>query len=130
MEYLGEKRRLTPCRCNAYVLALIEGFAHLTDRLRDANAKIVEAKDLREKELEQFASISDEWLQREENYKAEIKRLELFLAKESKDGMASVALARSESVVDRADSKRFHAKVKRVSNLQNQGMRTPLLAAH
>ncbi|KAK4137964.1 hypothetical protein BT67DRAFT_127062 [Trichocladium antarcticum] len=109
-----------PVACNAYVLALIEGFAHLTDRLRDANAKIVEAKDLREKELEQFASISDEWLQREENYKAEIKRLELFLAKESKDGMASVALARSESVVDRAGSKRFHAKAKRVSNSQNQ----------
>jgi hypothetical protein len=82
---------------------------------------------LREKELEQFAGISEEWLQREENYKAEIKRLELFLAKESKDGMASVALARSESIVDRAGSKRFHARVKRVSNSQNQGT---LLALH
>jgi hypothetical protein len=56
-----------------------------------------------------------------EAYKAEVKRLELALARESKDGVASVALARHGSLVDRVGSKRFHARLVRLNNLQSQG---------
>ena len=55
-------------------------------------------------------------MQRERDYKAEIKRLEVIMAKESTDGVASVHLARHDSLVNRSDSKRFEARLKRMSN--------------
>lgn len=90
--------------------------------MRDTEDKLAELKDLRERELEQFRGMTEEWMETGEAYKAEVKRLELALVKESKDGVASVALARHGSLIDRAGSKRFQAKLKRLSNPQNQGM--------
>ncbi|KAK4113794.1 hypothetical protein N656DRAFT_599541 [Canariomyces notabilis] len=104
-----------PVCYNSHVLALIEGFAHVTEQLREKDEAFAELKNIREKELEQFRSVSEEWVRREEGYKAEVKRLELVLAKESKDGVASVAMARQGSLVDRAGSKRFRARVERIS---------------
>ncbi|KAK3378318.1 hypothetical protein B0H63DRAFT_479546 [Podospora didyma] len=109
-----------PVMYNAYVLALLEGFGRVTKELRTAEDRLDELKNLREKELEQFRSMSEEWMRREGDYKAEIKRLELTLAKESKDGVLSVALARQESKIDRSASKRFQARLKRLSNSQEQ----------
>ncbi len=71
---------------------------------------------MRDKELEQFRGVSEDWIKREQDYRAEIKRLELTLARESKDGMACVALTRHGSLVDRAASKRFRERLKRLSN--------------
>lgn len=109
-------------RYNSHVLHLIEGFAHLTEDLRDAEHMLSELKKLRVMELNQFRSISEEWMQKEDAYKAEIKRLELILAKESKDGVACVALARQNSVINRSESKDFQERVKRLSNPRKQGM--------
>ncbi|KAL2266321.1 hypothetical protein VTJ83DRAFT_5673 [Remersonia thermophila] len=97
------------------VFSLIEGFYRLTQRLRDTEEKLAELKDLRERELDQFRGMSEEWMETAETYKAEIKRLELALAKESQDGVASVALVRQGSLVDRAGSKRFQARVRRIN---------------
>ena len=110
------------CRYNSCVLALIEGFYRLTRKMKEAEDQLAELKDLRERELEQFRGMTEEWMGAGEAYRAEIKRLELALAKESKDGMASVALARHGSLVDRAGSKRFQAKLKRLSGSDDQGM--------
>jgi hypothetical protein len=66
--------------------------------------------------------MTEEWMETGEAYKAEIKRLELALAQESKDGVASVALARHGSLVDRAGSKRFQARLKRINKTEIQGM--------
>ncbi|KAK4169174.1 hypothetical protein QBC43DRAFT_170008, partial [Cladorrhinum sp. PSN259] len=106
---------------NSYVLSLIEGFAHINQRLESCQGELDELKKAREMELEQFRAISEEWMEREEAYKAEIKRLELILAKESKNGVASVALARHESLVDRSGTKRFKARLDRVSNSHERG---------
>ncbi|KAL2191000.1 hypothetical protein L209DRAFT_793199 [Thermothelomyces heterothallicus CBS 203.75] len=73
----------------------------LTRRLQDVEEQLAEIKDLRERELDQFRGMTKEWMETSEAYKAEVKRLELALAKESKDGVASVALARHGSLVDR-----------------------------
>lgn len=113
-------------RYNAHIRALLEGFGHLTERLQETEEKFAELKNLREKELEEFRGISEDWVQREEGYKAEIKRLELVLAKESKDGVASVALARHESLIDRSGSKRFRERLKRARNSHQQGRRLAL----
>ena len=102
-------------RYNSLVHNVLEGFAHLTKRLQALEQELAELKNLREKELEQFRGISEEWIQREDGYKAEIKRLEVVLAKESKDGLASVTLARQDTLIDRSGSKRFQARLKRMS---------------
>jgi hypothetical protein len=69
--------------------------------------------------------MTEEWMEKGEAYAAEIKRLELALAKESKDGVACVAVMRHGSLVDRAGSKRFQARLKRISNSQDEeGMLT------
>jgi hypothetical protein len=107
---------LTPHSYNSCVLSLIEGFYRLTRKLRDTEEQLAELKDLRERELEQFRGMTEEWMETREAYKAEIKRLELTLAEESKDGVASVALARHGSLVNRAGSKRFQDRLKRMSN--------------
>lgn len=111
-------------RYNSLVHNVLEGFARLTKRLQALEQELAELKNLREKELEQFRGISEEWIQREDGYKAEIKRLEVVLAKESKDGLASVTLARQNTLIDRSGSKRFQAKLKRMSTTANrdQGM--------
>ena len=102
-------------------MALIEGFANRDRQLQQAQRELSELKVLRERELEQFRGISEEWIQREDGYKAEIRRLELVLAHESPDGVASVALARHGSLVDRSGTKRFQARLKRLSNSQGDG---------
>lgn len=102
-------------------MTLLEGFICLTQRLHEATNELSELKTLREKELEEFRDLSEEWLQRENDYKAEIKRLELVLAKESKDGVGCVAVSRHNSIVDRSGSKRFQARVKRARSPQRGG---------
>ena len=106
---------------NSCVLHLIEGFYRLTRRQRETEEQLAELKDLRERELEQFRGMTEEWMETGEAYKAEIKRLELALAQESKDGVARVALARHGSLVDRAGSKRFQARLKRINKTESLG---------
>ncbi|KAK0670867.1 hypothetical protein QBC41DRAFT_387714 [Cercophora samala] len=114
----GERGGL-PVEYNSHVLVLLEGFGHLVEQLNKTQEELAELKNLREKEVEQFRGISEEWIQRENGYKAEIKRLELVLAKESKDGVASVALARHGSLINRSGTKKFQARLKRLSSSQD-----------
>lgn len=104
-----------PVEYNAHVLHLLEGFSKLQRRKDEADARITELKEARERDLEEFKSMSAEWISRENNYKAEIKRLELLLATTSSNGMETVALARSNSLVDRKDTRRFVAKINQIS---------------
>ncbi|KAK4177492.1 hypothetical protein QBC36DRAFT_142861, partial [Triangularia setosa] len=120
MGYRGKRGGL-PVEYNSHVLVLLEGFGHLVEQLNKTQEELAELKNLREKEVEQFRGISEEWIQRENGYKAEIKRLELVLAKESKDGLASVTLARHGSLINRSGTKRFQARLKRMSSSQDAG---------
>ncbi|KAL2136788.1 hypothetical protein VTI74DRAFT_1440 [Chaetomium olivicolor] len=116
----GRAQEGLPVAYNSCILVLIEGFYKLTAKLRDTEEELGELKVLRELELEQFRSMTEEWMETSKNYKAEVKRLELALANESKDGTARVALARHGSLVDRAGSKRFHARLQALNNKQAQ----------
>ncbi|KAK0619323.1 hypothetical protein B0T14DRAFT_566197 [Immersiella caudata] len=109
-----------PAVYNSYILCMIEGIGKMTRHLRKKEEELEELKGLREKELEEFRGISEDWIKREKDYKAEIKRLELIMARESSEGVASVALARHGSLVNRSDSKRFQAQVKRLSDSRDQ----------
>lgn len=109
------------CRYNSYVFSLIEGFAKASRQVEILEEEVAELKSLREKELEQFRGISEEWIQRENDYRAEVKRLELIPAEESKDGVASVTLARRNTFVNRLGSKQFGDKLRGMSNSEDQG---------
>ncbi|KAI0016746.1 hypothetical protein F4780DRAFT_797507 [Xylariomycetidae sp. FL0641] len=65
-----------PVEYNAHVLHLIEGYAAARARVRAAEAAGREAREALELNFEHFRAVADEWVEREGQYKAEIKRLE------------------------------------------------------
>lgn len=116
-----------PIQYNGHVLALLEGYAklrrELDDTRRAAADEVEEVKKLRIQELEAYRLLSEDWLKRQKDYDAEVKRLELLLAHHTQEGMATVALARAGSVVDRGARARkgFEERVKRLSRGDDGG---------
>ncbi|KAF2971217.1 hypothetical protein GQX73_g2316 [Xylaria multiplex] len=94
-----------PIQYNSYVLHLVEGFAAAQENIRKAETAYRELKQSLEHNFEQFCLVADDWLERESQYRAEVKRLEVLLSKSSKSGLEAVALARTNSIVDRSGSK-------------------------
>ncbi|KAI1280155.1 hypothetical protein F5Y07DRAFT_413304 [Xylaria sp. FL0933] len=94
-----------PIQYNTYVLHLVEGFAVAQRNTRKAESAYQEARRSLEQNLEQFRLVAEEWLERESHYRAEVKRLEVLLSKCSRSGLEAVALARTNSIVDRSSSK-------------------------
>jgi hypothetical protein len=116
-----------PIQYNGHVLALLEGYAKIKQELEStkltAAAEVEEVKKMRMRELESYRNLSDDWLEKQKGYMAEIKRLELLLAHHTEEGMATVALARAGSVVDRGAKARkgFEERVKRLSRGDDGG---------
>ena len=102
-----------PIKYNANILHLMEGFGKLQRDTASLQTELDDVKCGRLRDLEQFRGISDEWLVREAQYKAEIKRLEVIISRTSRDGLEAVALARTTSLVSRGgqDGKRFRSRV-------------------
>ncbi|KAI1800574.1 hypothetical protein F4811DRAFT_564671 [Daldinia bambusicola] len=109
--------RPIPIEYNSYILHLIEGFANVQERIQTVDSAYAEARHSLEHHLEHFKSVADEWLEREGQYRAEIKRLEVLLSRTSSDGLEAVTLARTNSVVDRngPEAKKFVSRLKRLS---------------
>ncbi|KAH9999250.1 hypothetical protein F4779DRAFT_162442 [Xylariaceae sp. FL0662B] len=103
-----------PVAYNSYVQYLIEALAEARAKSRTADTACAQAKQLVEEHLAYFNTVADEWLERESQYKAEIKRLEVLLSKTSRSGLEAVTLARTNSVVDRTGPqvKHFATKLK------------------
>ncbi|KAI8627772.1 hypothetical protein F5Y19DRAFT_165898 [Xylariaceae sp. FL1651] len=89
-----------PLEYNTYVLHLVEGFANAREKIRSVDRAYQEVKQSLEQNLEQFRLVADDWLERESQYRAEVKRLEVLLS--TRDGLEAVTLARTNSVVDRS----------------------------
>ncbi|KAI0436584.1 hypothetical protein F4803DRAFT_556864 [Xylaria telfairii] len=94
-----------PIEYNSYILHLIEGFAKARENVRKAEGAYQELKQSLEQNLDQFRLVVNDWLKRESQYQAEVKRLEVLLSKSSRDGLEAVTLARTNSVVDRSGTK-------------------------
>ncbi|KAI0532955.1 hypothetical protein GGR58DRAFT_139744 [Xylaria digitata] len=94
-----------PIQYNSYVLHLVEGFAAAQESIHKAETAYQELKQSLEHNFEQFRLVADDWLERESQYRAEVKRLEVLLSKSSQSGLEAVALARTNSIVDRSGSK-------------------------
>lgn len=92
-----------PIEYNSYILHLIEAFDHTQEKIEAANAARDQAQNSCSHLTQDFKTVADEWAKREAQYKAEVKRLEVILARTSRDGLETVTLARTNSVVDRRE---------------------------
>lgn len=68
-----------PVEYNSYILHLIEGFAKARENVRKAEGAYQELKQSLEQNLDQFRLVVNDWLKRESQYQAEVKRLEVLL---------------------------------------------------
>ncbi|KAK7738436.1 hypothetical protein SLS62_011391 [Diatrype stigma] len=118
-----------PIQHNACVMTIIEAYGKKNQTIRALESKITEAKAAHERTREHTRELADEWLGREKQYKAEIKRLELLLASTSQEGVAAVSLARAGSVVDRhgPEAKKLQSELRRLSGhkLEEEEPSTP-----
>ncbi|KAI0969846.1 hypothetical protein F4678DRAFT_463178 [Xylaria arbuscula] len=107
-----------PVHYNSYILHLVEGFARAQENVSKTETAYQEAKESLEHNLEEFRLVADDWLVRESQYKAEVKRLEVLLSKCSRNGLEAVTLARTNSVVDRSGSESdgFLSRLKKLRN--------------
>lgn len=107
-----------PIEYNAYILHLIESFRDAHVRIGIANGARCTAQELHHQVEQDFKMVADEWGKREAQYKAEVKRLEVILARTSRDGLETVTLARTNSVVDRGvpDPRQFVTKLRELRN--------------
>ncbi|CRK25762.1 hypothetical protein BN1723_006657 [Verticillium longisporum] len=103
-----------PVEFDPHVRHLLEGFSGLQTSLHETQQLLDEETETKRRSLDEFTTMSIDWGKKESDYKAEIRRLELLLARASPEGVAAVVLARSGSVVDRSlvESRRFKARIR------------------
>lgn len=111
-----------PVQYNTYILHLMEAFHDMQGKIDAANTARIEMYDTCNQVSQDFKTITDEWVKREAQYKAEVKRLEVIIARTSRDGLETVALARTNSVMHRGepDPRQF---VARLQELRSQEAR-------
>jgi len=87
-----------PIHFNSCILHVVEAYWNLKERVKASDMKIEDLKEGHRRDIEEFETMAKAWEASEKNYKAEVKRLEVLLSK-TRGGMATVAMARSNSVL-------------------------------
>jgi len=87
-----------PIHFNSCILHVVEEYWNLREQTKVNESKIEGLKENHRRDIDEFEAISNAWEETEKNYKAEVKRLEVLLSK-TQGGMASVAMARSKSLL-------------------------------
>ncbi|XEU99435.1 hypothetical protein FSHL1_004722 [Fusarium sambucinum] len=82
-----------------HVLLLCEFYGTRHLKIAELESQLAEAKDELEKERERHKSIEEHWMVQDARYKAEVKRLEIFIHDTSDKGMEAVVLARVGSLI-------------------------------
>ncbi|EEY23217.1 conserved hypothetical protein [Verticillium alfalfae VaMs.102] len=118
-----------PVEFDPHIRHLLEGFSGLQTSLHETQQLLAEETETKRRSLDEFTTMSIDWGKKESDYKAEIRRLELLLARAAPEGVAAVVLARSGSVVDRslAESRRFKARIR---DLTDGAGVDPILSQH
>lgn len=107
-----------PIRYNSHVLYMIEAYRKQKLKIAAAAEKAAVAERELEKEREGVRATAAQWREREENYRKEVKRLELLLAKNSEHGTGAVIMARHDSEVDRAAGRAFRERLRQLGTDQ------------
>ena len=96
-------------RLNSNILTLLEAYRDLTEE-KETIQQQLEEENQKERQLrDHFAKAEQEWSTKEEQYKAEIKRLEILMA-QGKSGLAAVLQARQDSIVKRKKAAETHCE--------------------
>lgn len=107
-----------PRHLNGFVAGIIEEFRVYLSQTKRVQNSFDELRQTREKEVQEFAAMAEEWKVRENAFDSEIDRLEHIIAATQK-GADSVIMARAGSVCKRNDGEAFRAKLKRLR--KNEG---------
>lgn len=82
-----------------HVLLLCEFYGTRHDKIAKLESQLAEAKDALEKETKRHNSIEEHWMVQDARFRAEVKRLEMFIHRTSSKGMEAVVLARAGSLI-------------------------------
>ncbi|PVH87031.1 hypothetical protein DL98DRAFT_567284 [Cadophora sp. DSE1049] len=87
-----------PVEYNNCILHVLEAYHELRTELRLREETIEELKHTHTKDIKDFEMLATQWETKEQDYKAEMKKLEVLLSK-TDGGLEKVSLARSKSTV-------------------------------
>ncbi|CAG8959156.1 hypothetical protein HYFRA_00013020 [Hymenoscyphus fraxineus] len=85
-----------PVEYNYCILHVLEAYQDLTVQVNAKQEIIDELKKSHTKDIKEFEVLATQWEKKEQDYKAELKKLEVLLSK-TEGGMESVVMARSNS---------------------------------
>ncbi|KAF4423752.1 hypothetical protein FACUT_10445 [Fusarium acutatum] len=83
----------------SHILLLCEAYGTRHRKIAKLERELAEAKMALKDEASRHSSIEEHWMVQDARYKAEIKRLEMFIHRTSNQGMEAVALARAGSLL-------------------------------
>ncbi|KAF5544932.1 hypothetical protein FMEXI_6335 [Fusarium mexicanum] len=82
-----------------HILLLCEAYGTRHSKIAKLERELAEAKMALKDEASRHSSIEEHWMVQDARYKAEVKRLEMFIHRTSDQGMEAVALARAGSLL-------------------------------
>ncbi|KAF5723895.1 hypothetical protein FMUND_1410 [Fusarium mundagurra] len=83
----------------SHILLLCEAYGTRHRHIAKLERELAEAKMALRDEASRHSSIEEHWMVQDARYKAEVKRLEMFIHRTSDQGMEAVALARAGSLL-------------------------------
>jgi hypothetical protein len=83
----------------SHILLLCEAHGARHRKIAKLERELAEAKMALKDEASRHSSIEEHWMVQDARYKAEVKRLEMFIHRTSEQGMEAVALARAGSLL-------------------------------
>ncbi|KAH6719857.1 hypothetical protein BKA61DRAFT_667767 [Leptodontidium sp. MPI-SDFR-AT-0119] len=87
-----------PIEYNSCILHVLEAYHEMRVELQRTEETIEELKHTHTKDIKDFETLATQWEVKEQNYKSEMKKLEVLLSK-TDGGLEKVSLARSKSTV-------------------------------
>lgn len=91
---------LGPEYCSS-ILHLVEAYGAVRLKLADVERHLSEAVTRRQRETDDFEALAANWMIREAEYKAEVKRLEVIIHRTSSSGLEAVSMARSGTLISK-----------------------------
>lgn len=82
-----------------HVLLLCEFYGTRHNKIAKLESQLSEAQDALKRETERHKQVEEHWIRQDARYKAEVKRLEMFIHQTSNKGMEAVVLARAGSLI-------------------------------
>lgn len=109
-----------PSHLNHFVASMIEEFSFQMREMKALQNKYTKLEETRVNQAQELRETTNEWQEREREFRLEIKRLERIIS-DTQKGAESVLLARAGSVCNRNDRRAFRAKLNRLSG-SDEGM--------